>query len=88
MRVDVRNRLQEAQPAPDASTFALETDGEVREMDQSVTDDPYEGGSLAGRGGRRGDLVYAVPEETAGDDLSSVWEQSTDNGDLRVVWTT
>ncbi|WP_338738234.1 hypothetical protein [Haloplanus salilacus] len=86
MRVDVRNSRQEVQPTPEASTFTLDVDGDEREMDQSVTDDPYEDGSLAGRGGRRGDLVYAVPEGTAADDVSVTWGQSTDRGELRAIW--
>jgi hypothetical protein len=87
MRVDVRNSRQEAQPTPPPSTFTLAVDGDLRDMDQSVTDDPYEDGSLAGRGGRRGDLVYAVPEGTTAEDVSVTWERSTERGELRAVWS-
>ena len=87
VRVDVRNRLQEAQPAPDASTFTVESGGEVRELAQSVTDNPYEGGELATRTVRRGDLVVAVPEGTTPGNLTVTWEQSTENGDVRAIWS-
>lgn len=87
MRVDVRNRLEESHPAPDASTFALEAGGTGRELRQSVTDDPYEGGSLGGRTVQRGDLVFAVPEGTTAEDVSMTWEGSTERGDLRAVWS-
>jgi hypothetical protein len=87
MRVDVRNSRQEAQSTPAPPTFALAVDGVSREMDLSATDDPYEDSSLAGRGGRRGDLVYAVPEETTAEDVSVTWERSSERGELRAVWS-
>jgi hypothetical protein len=87
MRVDVRNRLEEAQPAPDVSTFTLEVGGEERPLNQDVASDPYEGGSLAGRTVRRGELVYPVPADTEVNDLRMTWEQSLDGGDVKVIWT-
>jgi len=87
MRVDVRNRLEEAQPAPDASTFSLDVDGEKRPLRQEVASNPYEGGSLAGRTVRRGELVYPVPADTNVRDLRMTWTQSYDGGDVKVLWT-
>jgi hypothetical protein len=87
MRVDVRNRRQESQVAPPASSFVLEADGERRPQHQEVTDAPYEGGELAGRTVRRGDLVYAVPAGTRARDLRMTWEQSFPEGDVKAIWT-
>ncbi|WP_251342740.1 hypothetical protein [Haloplanus halophilus] len=87
MRVDVRNRLQEPQPAPAPSTFTLEVDGEQRPLRQDVTADPYEGGSLGGRTVRRGDLVYPVPAGTEANDLRLTWAWSLEDGDVKVIWT-
>jgi len=87
MKVDVRNSLNEPQAAPPASSFVLEVDGERRPQHQDVSDNPYEGGDLAGRTVRRGELVYAVPAGTRARDITLVWEQSLPDGDVKVVWT-
>ncbi|MFC7255026.1 hypothetical protein ACFR97_11525 [Haloplanus litoreus] len=87
MRVDVRNRLEEAQSTPDASTFTLDVDGEERPLRREVASDPYEGGSLAGRTVRQGELVYPVPSDTNVRDLRMTWTQSYDEGDVKVIWT-
>jgi hypothetical protein len=87
LRIDVRNSSQGTRTTPEASTFSLDVDGESAELDQSVTDDPYESRSLPSRGAVRQDLVYAVPEGTTAEDLSVTWERSTERGDLRAVWS-
>jgi hypothetical protein len=87
MKVDVRNRLQEPQEAPPASSFALDVDGERMPQRQDVSDAPYEGGELAGRTVRRGDLVYAVPEGTQAKDVRLTWERSLPKGDVKAIWT-
>ena len=87
MRLDVRNRLREPLTAPEASEFVLEVDGERRSQHQSVSDNPYEGGTLDARTVRRGDLVYAVPEGTRVRDLTFRWESSLPDGDVKVIWT-
>lgn len=87
VRLDVRNRLQESIPAPSASEFVLEINGESQPQYQEISDDPYEGGSLSGRTVRRGDLVYAVPEETKAVDLTLLWEQSLPVGDVKAIWS-
>jgi hypothetical protein len=87
IRVDVRNRLQEPQRAPPASTFTLEVGGESQPLRQSVTDDPYEERMLEGRRVRRDDLVYAVPAETEANDLRVIWADSLAGGDVRTIWT-
>jgi len=87
MRVDVRNRRQESLDAPPASSFALEVGGERMPQRQGVSDDPYEGGELAGRTVRRGDLVYAVPAGTQASDIELWWEQSLPKGDVKAIWT-
>lgn len=87
MKVDVRNRLQESQEAPPASSFVLEVDGERRPQHQDVSDNPYEGGELAGRTVIRGDLVYAVPAGTRARDITLSWEQSLPKGDVKAIWT-
>ena len=87
MRLDVRNRLEEPIETPDASSFVLEVGGERMSQHQDVSDDPYEGGELAGRTVKRGDLVYAVPAGTQARDLSLWWEASLPKGDLKAIWT-
>jgi hypothetical protein len=87
MKVDVRNRLQEPQEAPPASSFVLEVDGERRPQHQDVSDTPYEGGELAGQTVRQGDLVYAVPAGTQARDVTVWWEQSLPKGDVKAIWT-
>ncbi|WP_049934832.1 hypothetical protein [Haloplanus natans] len=87
MRLEVRNRLQEPQDTPAASTFVLEVNGERRPQFQAVSDDPYEGTELDERTIRRGDLVYAVPTGTQASDLTCWWEASLSNGDVKVIWT-
>jgi hypothetical protein len=87
MRLDVRNRLQEPRPTPEASAFVLEVDGERRPQHQDASDDPYESGSLDGRTVRRGDLVYAVPAGTRAGGLTCWWEASLANGDVKAIWT-
>lgn len=87
MRVDVRNRLQEAQSVPEPSTFTLDVGGEERPLRQDVASDPYESGSLAGRTVRRGELVYPVPAGTQARDLRLTWERSYEGGDVKVIWT-
>jgi hypothetical protein len=87
MRVDVRNRLDQARSTPAATEFVLEVDGERRSLDQSVTDDPYRDGELGDRAARRGDLVYAVPEGTRARELKLWWEASLPNGEIEAIWT-
>ena len=87
IRVDVRNRRQEPQQSPPASTFTLEVDGESQPLRQSVTDDPYEERTLEGRMVRRDELVYSVPAETEVNDLRVVWADSLEGGDVRATWT-
>jgi hypothetical protein len=87
MRVDVRNRLEEPQSTPDPSEFVLEVDGERRPQHQEVSDDPYDGGELAGRTVERGDLVYAVPEGTRARDITLWWKSSLPGGDVEAIWT-
>lgn len=87
IRLEVRNRLQEAQSAPDPPSFALIVDGEGRPQHQEVSDDPYEGGELAARTVTRGDLVYAVPEGTQAKDIEVAWSASLPNGDVKAIWT-
>jgi hypothetical protein len=87
MRVEVRNRLEEPQTIPAASTFVMEVDGERRSQHQEVSDDPYEGRELDARTITRGDLVYAVPEGTRARDVTVWWEQSLPNGDVKAIWT-
>ncbi|WP_435068803.1 DUF4352 domain-containing protein [Haloplanus sp. C73] len=85
--LDVRNRLQEPLTAPPASSFDLKVGGESRPQHQEVAENPYEGGELAGRTVRRGELVYAVPEGTQVRDLSVVWDKSFPEGDVKCTWT-
>ncbi|AZH26499.1 hypothetical protein [Haloplanus aerogenes] len=87
MQVDVRNRLEEPHDAPPASSFVLEVDGEQMPQHQEVSANPYEGGELAGRTVRRGELVYAVPEGTRARDIRLVWEASLPKGDVKAIWT-
>jgi hypothetical protein len=87
MRVDVRNRLEEPIATPGASSFVLEVDGERMSQQQDVSDDPYEGGELAGRTVKRGDLVYAVPAGTQARDLTLSWGASLSDGDVKAIWT-
>ncbi|AXG07871.1 hypothetical protein DU500_16345 [Haloplanus rubicundus] len=87
MRVDVRNRLEEPQTTPAADEFVLTVDGEPRPQHQEVTDDPYEGGELAGRTVTRGDLVYSVPAGTQARDITITWESSLPDGDVKAIWT-
>jgi hypothetical protein len=86
MRLVVRNRRREPQPAPPASTFSLSADGESRPLRQDVAADPYEGGPLAGRTVRMGELVYPVPASTSQNDIEVIWERSLDDGDVKVTW--
>jgi hypothetical protein len=87
MLVDVRNRLQEPQEIPSASSFVLEVDGERMPQRQEVSETPYEGGELAGRTVRRGELVYTVPAGTQARDIEVWWEQSLPKGDVKAIWT-
>jgi hypothetical protein len=87
MRLEVRNRLEEPQTIPAASTFVMEVDGERRSQHQEVSDDPYEGKELEGRTITRGDLVYAVPAGTQARDITLTWEASLPDGDVKSIWT-
>lgn len=87
LRVDVRNRREEPRTMPPASSFVLEVDGVRRSQHQGVSATPYEGGELQGRGGHRGDLVYAVPAGTRARDLEVTWEWSLPDGDVKAIWT-
>jgi len=87
MRLDVRNSLEEPLTTPPADTFTLEVGGETRSQHQAMSDDPYTSGELGGRTVQRGDLVYAVPEDTRASDIRVVWTRSLSAGDVKAVWT-
>jgi len=87
MQIDVRNALEEPQSTPDPSEFVLEVDGERRPQHQSVSDNPYDGGELAGRTVERGELVYAVPAGTQARDITLWWESSLPGGTVKSIWT-
>jgi hypothetical protein len=87
LRVVVRNRLQEeSQPAPPASSFSLSVDGETPSLRQDVAPNPYEGGPLAPRTVRMGELVSSVPADTGVNELEVTWERSLAGGDVSVTW--